>query len=61
MRIRDPHDQGLDAERRDREGDASGKSTDKLAVVVGPQKIQYMINGKRCSARSARVVARGRC
>ena len=26
--------------------DASGKSTDKLSVVVGPQKVQYMINGK---------------
>ena len=26
--------------------DASGKSTDKLEVVVGPQKIQYLINGK---------------
>ena len=26
--------------------DASGKSTDKLEVVVGPQKIQCMINGK---------------
>ena len=25
--------------------DASGKSTDKLEVVVGPQKIQYLING----------------
>jgi hypothetical protein len=26
--------------------DASGKSTDKLSVVVGPQKVQYLINGK---------------
>lgn len=26
--------------------DASGKSTDKLSVVVGAQKVQYMINGK---------------
>jgi hypothetical protein len=26
--------------------DASGKSTDKLEVIVGPQKIQYLINGK---------------
>jgi hypothetical protein len=26
--------------------DASGKSTDKLEVVVGAQKIQYLINGK---------------
>lgn len=26
--------------------DASGKSTDKLEVVVGPQKVQYLINGK---------------
>ena len=26
--------------------DASGKSTDKLEVNVGPQKIQYLINGK---------------
>lgn len=26
--------------------DASGKSTDKLEVVVGPQKIQCLINGK---------------
>jgi hypothetical protein len=26
--------------------DATGKSTDKLRVVVGPQKVQYMINGK---------------
>ncbi len=26
--------------------DASGKSTDKLEVVVGSQKIQYLINGK---------------
>ena len=26
--------------------DAAGKSTDKLEVVVGAQKVQYMINGK---------------
>ena len=26
--------------------DATGKSTDKLRVVVGAQKVQYMINGK---------------
>ena len=26
--------------------DASGKSTDKLEVVVGAQKVQYLINGK---------------
>jgi hypothetical protein len=26
--------------------DASGKRTDKLEVVVGAQKVQYMINGK---------------
>jgi hypothetical protein len=26
--------------------DASGKSTDKLEVNVGPQKVQYLINGK---------------
>ena len=26
--------------------DATGKSTDKLEVIVGPQKIQYLINGK---------------
>lgn len=26
--------------------DATGKSTDKLEIVVGPQKVQYMINGK---------------
>ena len=26
--------------------DASGKSTDKLSVVVGAQKVQYLINGK---------------
>ena len=26
--------------------DATGKSTDKLEVLVGPQKIQYLINGK---------------
>jgi hypothetical protein len=26
--------------------DAAGKSTDKLRVVVGPQKVQYLINGK---------------
>jgi hypothetical protein len=26
--------------------DASGKSTDKLEVVVGPQKVSYRVNGK---------------
>ena len=41
--------------------DASGKSTDKLAVVVGPQKIQYMINGKEVfSQNRADVVGAGK-
>lgn len=41
--------------------DASGKSTDKLAVVVGAQKIQYMINGKEVfSQNRADVVGAGK-
>ena len=40
--------------------DASGKSTDKLEVVVGPQKIQYMINGKEVySMDRAKAVGAG--
>src|SRR3954471_9750027 len=40
--------------------DASGKSTDKLEVVVGAQKIQYMINGKEVySMDRAKAVGAG--
>jgi hypothetical protein len=40
--------------------DASGKSTDKLEVVVGPQKIQYLINGKEVySMDRAKAVGAG--
>jgi hypothetical protein len=41
--------------------DASGKSTDKLAVLVGAQKIQYMINGKEVFSQDrADVVGAGK-
>jgi len=40
--------------------DASGKSTDKLEVIVGPQKIQYLINGKEVySMDRAKTVGAG--
>ena len=40
--------------------DASGKSTDKLEVVVGTQKIQYLINGKEVySMDRAKAVGAG--
>ena len=40
--------------------DASGKSTDNLEVVVGAQKIQYLINGKEVySMDRAKVVGPG--
>ena len=42
--------------------DASGKSTDKLEVVVGAQKIQYLINGKEVySMDRAKAVGRATC
>ena len=41
--------------------DASGKSTDKLEVVVGAQKIQYLINGKEVYSQDrAQVVGAGK-
>jgi hypothetical protein len=40
--------------------DASGKSTDKLEVVVGADKIQYLINGKEVySMDRAKAVGAG--
>jgi hypothetical protein len=40
--------------------DASGKSTDKLEVIVGAQKIQYLINGKEVySMDRAKAVGAG--
>jgi len=40
--------------------DASGKSTDKLEVIVGAQKIQYLINGKEVySMDRAKTVGAG--
>jgi hypothetical protein len=39
--------------------DASGKSTDKLAVVVGAQKVQYMINGKEVFSQDRSQVPGG--
>jgi len=41
--------------------DASGKSTDKLEVIVGAQKIQYLINGKEVySMDRAQAVGAGK-
>jgi hypothetical protein len=41
--------------------DASGKSTDKLEVLVGAQKIQYLINGKEVFSQDrAQVVGAGK-
>lgn len=40
--------------------DASGKSTDKLTVVVGAQKVQYLINGKEVFSQDrAKLVGAG--
>ena len=40
--------------------DASGKSTDKLTVVVGAQKVQYLINGKEVFSQDrAKLVGPG--
>ncbi len=59
---RDSHDRGLDAERCDREGGREREEHRQAPVVVGAQKIQYMINGKEVySMDRAKAVGAGTC